>query len=570
MQRAIAGTGAGGPARDEGHSPFYLQIVPAGGLAYQHEVPHGEMTIGRSRESGLQLADDSLSRRHARMRLEEGGVVFEDLGSRNGSFVNDAPITAPVRLQPGDRVLLGSTELFLRRRGPVRLSTDAGAPGGGGGIADASAVFDVTYLSGSTRSRQLFPDLAEENRALELLTRAGTLLIAHRPLAETLDVLLDLSLEAFGAERAAVVLLRDADGEPELAAARSPGGTIQLQVSRTVARAVVQGRKAVAITDVEADSRLALADSVRIQGVRSLMCAPLWDGTTVRGLLYVDRKLGHGDYSETDLKVLSMLANVTAVKIENAHLVAEAMAKERLEEELAVAKRIQERLMPSSPPAIDGIDLHGTFRACSEVGGDFFDFVPLPDGRWGVIIADVCGKGVGGALLAASLQAALRGGKNQPATPVERMRWLNDFVHEHSTVDKYITAAYVEIDPATGRLVSSSAGHPHPLILRADGSVQRLRAGGLPLGLFAESTYESEEAKLEPGERLVLYTDGIPEASLEGSRDLVFGNERIAAAARGAAGGAKATCAAVLATLDDFLRETSLRDDATIVAVVRR
>src|SRR5207248_2583803 len=136
---------------------------------------------------------------------------------------------------------------------------------------------------------------------------------------------------------------------------------------------------------------------------------------------------------------------------------------------------------------------------------------------------------MGGALLAASLQAALRGGRGQQATAAERMAALNSFVHEHAPVDKYITATYVEVDPATGHLEHAAAGHPPPLLVAPDGSVTKLSERGLPLGLFPDSTYKLETAMLERGGRLVLYTDGILEASAPGSREPFFGTERLIA-----------------------------------------
>ena len=129
--------------------------------------------------------------------------------------------------------------------------------------------------------------------------------------------------------------------------------------------------------------------------------------------------------------------------------------------EIGMAKRIQQRLMPTKSPALQGLQMHGICRACSDVGGDFFDFFELPGERVGLIIADVCGKGVAGALLAASLQAALRGGLNFEASARERMSWLNGFIHAHSPVDRFITASYVELDAKTGLMTQVCAGHPH-------------------------------------------------------------------------------------------------------------
>lgn len=546
---------------------FSLVVRPPHGPPFPLDVPAAGVVIGRAPDCNLRLADESLSRRHCRIGLEDGVPWIEDLGSRNGSFVNDVAAEGRRRLRPGDRVLIGGTELEVRSSSAVSWGSD-GMP-----LKDATAVFDVTSLGSSARGRTLFGDLQSENRALSLLSRAGSELISHRPLQEVLEAVLDLALEGLDAERAAVALLPGDPGQtmpqPQIAAARSRTGAIDLRVSRTVAREVVSKRRAVAVTDIAGDPVVSVSESVRLQGVRSLMCAPLWDGSRVQGLFYVDRRLQGGGYQENDLKMLSMLANVVAVKIENARLVERALEAKRLEEELGVARRIQERLLPARKPAQGSVSVHGACLPCEEIGGDFFDWMTLRDGRIGLAVADVCGKGVGGALLAASLQAALRGGRTLHATPADRLAWLNDFVKEHAPLDRYITAAWVEIDPATGVIEHALAGHPPPFILDASGAMRELKQGGIPLGLFEGSAYEQGRDVLAEGERLVLYTDGILEASPEGQRANAFGVRRLAQAIAGAPFDAEASCNAALEALEDFTGGASPKDDATLLVAVR-
>ena len=553
-------------AAEGGAPPLLLEVHPPEGpaseLELRPELP--EVGIGRARENTLQLPDESLSRRHARIRLEAGTWLFEDLGSRNGSYVNSLEVHRPVPLRPGDRIRLGGSELLVHA--PAQPRADSGSS-----LSEATAVFDVSGLHDLGKAEGLFDDVRKENRALALLSRAGSLLISHGELDDTFRSILDLALEAFDAEHAAVALIpADGEGPPELAATRSSVAGSELRLSSTVAAAVVEERKAVVVVDVAADPRLQSAQSVQIQGVSSLMCAPLWNGSRVSGLLYVDRRLGRGDYGEDDLKILSLLANIVAVKIENERLLQDAMDKQRLEEELSVARRIQQRLLPNEPRDLPHLDVDGICRACAEVGGDFYDHFRLPNGRLGFIVADVCGKGVGGALLAATLQAAIRGGTRVETTPAERLAWLNAFLHEHSPVDKYVTAAWVEVD-AEGRTVTTScAGHPAVLLLRASGEVIRLDEGGLPLGLFPEADYGESTATLEPGDRLVLYTDGVAEAAPEGRRDDQFGEERLIDAVRSAEPDARKACEAIFHELASFTRGAALKDDATAVVAVRR
>lgn len=546
-----------------------LLVTPPAGTPFPCQVPEEGLVVGRSNECDLRLPDESLSRRHCRFWVEDGAAWIEDLGSRNGSFVNDRPVKAGQKLEPGDRILVGGTEIRLRGPAAVEWGADPRRD-----LNDATAVFDVTSLSGGSRTRGLFTDLQVENRALTLLSRAGAELISHRPLHEVFDTVLDLALEGLDAERAAIALIPDSDDDtisaPQLAAARGKEGSIDLKVSRTVARTVVEQRRAVAVTDVEGDPRVAVADSVRLQGVRSLMCAPLWDGARVQGVFYVDRRLGRGGYAEPDLRMLSMLANIVANKIENARLVERAMDATRLEEELGVARRIQHRLLPAATQPTERLSVHGACLSCDEVGGDFYDWMPLPGGRLGLAVADVCGKGIAGALLAASVQSALRGGRGVPASPSERLAWLNDFVVEHAATERFITAAWIELDPATGVIEHAVAGHHPPLVIPPSGPVRRLRQGGLPLGLFAGSQYEQGRDRLEPGSRLALFTDGIVEAGPRRDRSMAFGAERLAAAIASVPPDAEQACAASLRALEEFTGGDELRDDATLLVAVYR
>ena len=541
--------------------PYLLAIRSDAGDVFEHPLAIGEVRIGRSLDCGIRLVDEAISRHHALVRRQGDEVFFEDLASRNGSLVNGRPVRTLVRLRAGDVIRVGGAEIELRRATSVRLEGEAMKP-----MSATAVMLDATHIPGET-TRRLFADIADENRALTLLTRAGSLLISHRPLPETLDAILDLCLVGFGADRAAVALLASETAEPTVAAAKGKGGATDLRVSRAVARAVVAERKALAVTDIEGDPRIASSESVRIQGVHSLACAPLWDGTRVSGLLYVDRRMGRGDYTTNDVKVLSLLANVVAVRIENARLLDESMARERLEEELNVARTIQQGLMPAGAARVTGVDVHGTCRPCTEIGGDLFDFFPLPSGRLALIVADVCGKGVSGALVAASLQAALRGGAHVDVSPSQRMAWLDEHVARHARAAGYVTAAYVEVDPATGELACSRAGHPTPLILRVDGRVEALAAGGLPLGLAPGAPHLEQRARLGPGDRLVLTTDGVLEASPGGAREPSFGEGRLIEAVRSASGAAE-SCDGVFDALERFTAGAPLRDDATVVVLV--
>ncbi|MGH2405535.1 MAG: SpoIIE family protein phosphatase [bacterium] len=203
----------------------------------------------------------------------------------------------------------------------------------------------------------------------------------------------------------------------------------------------------------------------------------------------------------------------------------ELQEKERMSEELRLAREIQARLQPAESPAIDGWEIFGASSPCREIGGDYYDFIRRPDGQLVIAAGDVAGKGAGAAILMASLHAAVRIESQNGASVGEIMREINRYMQENSPADKFLTLFYAKLDPETGRLEYSNAGHPPPLLARCSGEIIPLEAGGVPLGIFPDVAFEQQSIVLEPGDTLVLYTDGIREAMREDGEE--FGESRL-------------------------------------------
>jgi HAMP domain-containing protein len=242
--------------------------------------------------------------------------------------------------------------------------------------------------------------------------------------------------------------------------------------------------------------------------------------------------------------------------------------RQRIEDELALARRIQARLLPPVPPSIAGLELAGTSEPAREVGGDYFDYLPLEDGRVALVIADVSGKGVGAALLMSGFRASLLS-QDLSRTPLaEAVARLNQFLHRSVEPGKFVTAFLALLDGRSGRLVYCNAGHNAPLLVGTDGAVTRLETGGLILGILERSHYETGEAVLRPGERLVLFTDGVTEAADQS--DEQWGEERLIELLRGAP---QDPCAGVVARIVEEVRRfegaRGASDDVTLI-VARR
>jgi sigma-B regulation protein RsbU (phosphoserine phosphatase) len=223
--------------------------------------------------------------------------------------------------------------------------------------------------------------------------------------------------------------------------------------------------------------------------------------------------------------------------------------RQRIEDELALARRIQTRLLPTAPPGVEGLELAGTSESAREVGGDYYDYLPLGDGRVALVIADVPGKGVGAALLMSGFRASLLSQDLSDADPAKFLGQLNRFLHRSVEPGRFVTAFLGVLDGRSGRLVYCNAGHNAPLLVGADGTVTLLETGGLILGILEHSPHEVGEAILRPGERLVLYTDGVTEAADES--DEQWGEERLIESLRGAS---QEPCAGVVARIVEAVR----------------
>jgi sigma-B regulation protein RsbU (phosphoserine phosphatase) len=240
----------------------------------------------------------------------------------------------------------------------------------------------------------------------------------------------------------------------------------------------------------------------------------------------------------------------------------------RIEADLAQAARIQRDLLPKSDPRLEGYDISGVNVPCYEVGGDYYDFIPITDDRLGVVIADVSGKGISASLLMASLRAALLGEVRSDYALDRMAARLSDFVYTSSGPTSFVTFVFVELDRRKGEMRYVNAGHNPPFILSRDGQMRTLEPTGFPLGMFAGSVYEARTFALAPGELAVLYTDGIPDGRSPLGED--YSETRLAALVRDNLAATSAQiCRKVLGDVDGFACGTQPCDDMTLVVIKR-
>ncbi len=509
----------------------YLTIIGSDGRTFRRDFDSDVLRIGRSSKNDINLSFDlSLSRFHAEVSRREGKYFVKDVGSRNGTSLNGNPVLKADELKIGDRITLGETTILFGTEKEQKVAIEDVVPVSGD-ISTVSIPLEDLISSPMVSPKSSAPAPAGretvENRTLTVMTRAGMELISHRPLDEVLDLIVNLVFEAIPAERGFLMLIEGEEKELVSKVIRDPKGSYsgKISLSRTIAKSVVENRQSVLTSDAQSDERFKMKESVVLQGIHSAMCVPLWNNREVIGLVYVDRLRAITPFNEGDLKLLTLLANIAAVKIENARLFEETLAKQRMEKELQGAAEIQKKLLPVTTPGFAGYEVAGYNLPCREVGGDYFDFIERGPDRLGIAIGDVSGKGMGAALLMATVRASFRAQVGAIPGIQELIGSLNETILQSANPNNFVSFVYAEIEGGTGKVRYVNAGHNSPLLVRATGEVERLNPDGLILGVFAGARYAESGVTLEKGDLLVAYSDGVTETQNEDGEE--FGEERL-------------------------------------------
>ena len=381
------------------------------------------ITIGRSARNDLCIPDPFASRVHAEVRREGDEYLLQDLGSANGTLYNGATVEGAVHLTSNGRIQIGETEIIFddgsyNSSMGATMITDNTSSLPEATIALASGDRTTSGLLEAIEGARTQPEevaaattqpKAKHGDLLALISKVGITLLASATLNETLEQIVSLVFESVPADRC-LIMMRDQGSEDlRVAVARlrdRVGEVGEIRVSRNVLDEVVIRGKSVLTSDAQHDPRFASGTMV-LQGVRSVLAVPLGVADKVFGIIYADSPIAEGRFTEDHLKVLTTLASVAAIRVENARLVEARLERERLERELALASEIQQRFQPTAPPHVDGYELQGISFPCYEIGGDYYDFIEREDGRLVIALGDVSGKGTAAALLMSSLHAAI-------------------------------------------------------------------------------------------------------------------------------------------------------------------
>jgi len=541
------------------------------------------ITLGRSARNDLCIPDPFASRVHAEVRREGEEYFLQDLGSANGTLYNGGTVEGTVPLTAGGRIQIGETEIvfddgsYHSSMGATMITDNSSTSLPEATIALASGDRTTSGLLEAIEGARSQPDAREVARAaregdlLALISKVGITLLSSSTLEQTLEQIVALVFEAVPADRC-LLMMRDVHSEDmKVAVARlrdRVGEVGEIRVSRNVMDEVVIKGKSVLTSDAQHDPRFA-SGTVVLQGVRSVLAVPLGVSEKVFGIIYADSPIAEGRFTEDHLKVLTTLASVAAIRVENARLVEARFQQERLERELQLAMEIQQRFQPTAPPVVPGYEFQGISFPCYEIGGDYYDFIKRDDGRLVIALGDVSGKGTAAALLMSSLHASIHAQTGSHDSLVETISAVNRYLAENIPSNRFVTLFYAELDPESGALSFLNAGHNPPLIVHAAGTVEQLASGGLPLGIKANADYREGRTTLQPGDVLVIYSDGVTEAASPSGEE--FGPTRLyEVVSRNVESSAAGIRDRIESALTKFSQGTQAADDITLVIAKRQ
>jgi sigma-B regulation protein RsbU (phosphoserine phosphatase) len=297
---------------------------------------------------------------------------------------------------------------------------------------------------------------------------------------------------------------------------------------------------------------------------KSMITVPLKVGNRVTGVAQVINRLDGKPFDQDDLELFISLSSMAAIALENAKMHQQILDKQRLVKDMEFARTVQESFLPQNAPDVQSYRFSAHYTPALEVGGDFYDFIYLDQNRTGIVIGDVSGKGVPAALYMAKLGSDMRTLAFTEQMPAEALMKLNDLLAGRSRRGMFATLLYIELNAATGIMILSNAGHLPPIIKKADGSLVKLEtAGGAPLGMLPGMKLFQEEAKLEPGDTVVLYTDGIVEAM--NAKEELYGFERFEELIKKSGSGPGVLKDAIIGDVNRFTGLSPQHDDMTLV-----
>jgi serine phosphatase RsbU (regulator of sigma subunit)/pSer/pThr/pTyr-binding forkhead associated (FHA) protein len=543
----------------------YLEILkgPSPGQKIQLDG-RARLLVGRHAECDVVVNDPAVSREHALVLGIQGKYYVEDLRSRNKTYVNNQPVTARRLLVNGDRLKICDFIAVFHEAVEPRL-------------ADSDEESSSTIELAISRGSQPMFETQSTSKLAFLLDITSKMAQNFQP-DSLLPLVMDSLFEWFRQADRGFIILRDDDtGQLRVAMVktRSPHPGSNPRYSRRIVNHCLETGDAVLSKDASVDPQFGPSESISSSRIRSVMCVPLIarDTNQAFGVIQLDTQDHPKRFTGEDLKLLGAVASQAAVAFDNARLHRETRLREQTEHDMAMARQVQLSILPEELPVVPGYEFFAHYASALEVGGDYYDFVPLLDGRLGIVIGDVAGKGMPAALLMAKLASDARTCLQAAPDLASAVGRLNNLAHRatHQT-DRFVTLVAAILEPAPGALTLVNAGHLSPLICRSStASLEEAMPSdqaGLPVGIQRDAAYCPCRVNLEPGDTLLLFTDGVTEAADKGN--IPFRSARVHETLRGGACTPQTLGERLVAAVKQYSLGCPQQDDITVVCVGRK
>lgn len=525
--------------------------------------------LGRSVSADVILHDAGISRKHAQIEHKGGQYFLKDLGSQNGTFLNGEPLLAPSPLRDGYKFQIGGIVLAFYRdhhgsddQMPTLQDDDTATLTQY--TIDAGVITPITEKPVSGREKKLHRYLTV---LYDISSAIGTILDVD----ELVQTILVKTFDAFPQADLGVVLVRDEDDRmvPKAMHSRSGKPEQDLRLSRTLIKTAVDQRQSILSLDVQNDPRFDGSASIMSSMARSIMCVPLVFRNQVLGLIQLETHKKSRPFQQEDLMLLNGVGAEAAAAIQSARLHRQAVQMQLLRHDLEIAQTVQQHFLPAEMPQIEGYDFVAKYESALQVSGDFFDFIPFPDGQLGIVIGDVSGKGISAGLVMAKLTSELRFAALTDVDPAQVISRVNQVLCKKSIGMIFATVMFLRLDPATGNCICANAGHLPGFYRSADGEVSEIfGATGMPVGIMADETYSSVAAPINPGDLLLLVTDGVTEAKDASGEN--FGFDRLKDVIKTVTPHAEMVTQDLRLKITTFTSGQTKKDDIAIIAISRK
>jgi serine phosphatase RsbU (regulator of sigma subunit) len=550
--------------------PTLVLLQEGGAIPYGLD---GETTVlGRAPECQIQLDSNMVSRRHAQV-VREGNVFYvEDLGSGNGTFLNGKRIAGRTPLKSDDRLKLGPILLRFETGAPSRKRQMPDEPALNveiGGDDTATTIVESSEVSGGYGGLEVRPEA--KLRAVIEITRslAGTV-----DMQAIVPLILDTLFSIFPQADRGCILLKDAESSQLVPVAqkhRRSDSDETVKLSRTILNKVLKEKTGILSADATSDARFEAAASISSLTIRSMMCVPLLglDGEPM-GAINIDTQNVLSRFTKEDLDLLMAVAGQAALSYESARLLTSHMEKLKQDSEIAIAKNVQQALLPKDLPKVAGYDLFASYDTALAVGGDYYDAMLLDDGRKVCLsFGDVAGKGIPASLVMSRISSVVQSTLRHVDDVGEAVEAINNHMCASAVEGRFVTYILAIIDTRTHEMRLVIAGHMSPMIRKRDGSIEEFdeESVGVPIGVLEEYPFDVLSRTIQTGETVLFYTDGVSEA-MNPKGDL-YGDKRVREFLRNSRGTAAEIGKALLADVRSHANGRPQNDDITIMVFGR-